>query len=330
MENKDIISVALDIMHGKVAGNYSTAEATESLRAALIEANGGSNKINPKTFHRGNELFALVEELIPAIIEEGLSEDNKLFDLVEYKNIAAGDENAFVTEGEATFVVADTAAGIQGVRRQRIEGGEVVTVKTSMKMVRVYEGLNRLLAGRISFDKFVDGVAKAFKQQILKDAYNCINNMTASTKGLNSTYVKSGSFDEATLVKLVEDVEVATGKVARIYGTKTALRKISSAVVADSAKEDMYNLGYYGKFNGTEMFALKQAHNADGSQILNNSKVFIIAGDDKPVKMVNEGEGYMALKEAANNNDLTQEYVYGQAYGTGVICAEKMGIYTIS
>lgn len=330
MERNDILALACDMVKGKVAGNFSTAEAADTLRSALIEMNGGSTKLDVKKFHRGSELFALVEELIPVIIEESLNESNPIFDLVEYKNIKDGDENAFVTEGEATFVVADAASGIRGVRRQRIADGETVTVKTSMKIVRVYEELGKLLAGRVDFNKFIDGVAKSFNKQILADAYKAISELSTETSGLNSTYVISGSYDEEELLELIEHVEAATGKPAKIFGTKTALRKVTTAVVSDEAKSDLYNVGYYGKFNGTDMLCLTQAHKADGKTfVLNNNQIFVVASDDKPIKMVNEGEGILIQREAADNNDLTQEYVYGQAYGTGVICASKLGVYNI-
>ena len=73
MANKnDIIKLALDAMKGRVAGDFSAHDTSESIREALIEANGGSTTINMKTFHRGNALFDLIEELMPHIIEEGL------------------------------------------------------------------------------------------------------------------------------------------------------------------------------------------------------------------------------------------------------------------
>ena len=331
MERNDIISVALDCIKGKVAGNYSVSEVKESLRQALVDLNGGSTKINIKNFHRGNELFSVIEELIPAMIEAGLDQSNPIFNLVEYRNIAAGDVNEFTTEEEAVFTVADTAAGIKGVRRQRIAGGETVKVKTTMKMVRVYENLGRLLAGRISFDKFVEGVADAFNKQIMADAVKAIEGIAANTVGLSAAYAQNGSFDEATLLSIIDHVEAATGKTARIYGTRTALRKVTTATVSDEAKSDLYNLGFYGKFNGTEMVALKQAHKPGTENFaLNDSKLYIIAGDDQPIKMVNEGEGILISKDATDNNDLTQEYIYGQMYGTGVICANKLGVYTIA
>lgn len=328
---EEILKIAIDAIKGNLSGNYTKGQTSEALRKAFIELNGGSTKLNPKTFMRGNKLFALVEELIPVMIEEGLKDDNPIFRLVEYKNIASGDQNEFYTEGEAVFVVADAAAGIRGVRRQRLPDGAKVTVKTSMKIVRVYENLGRLLAGRITFDKFVGGVSNSFQRQILADAYKAIAGMSETTAGLMSGNVISGTFDEDKLLELIGHIEAATGKVARIYGTKSALRKVKTAEVSDEAKSDLYNIGFYGKFNGTEMISLRQAHKeGTNTFILDDAKIYVIAGDDKPVKMVNEGEGIMIEREAAENNDLTQEYVYGQAYGTSVICSEQMGIYTIS
>lgn len=327
----EVVKIAIDAIKGVSSGNYSKAQTSEAIRQALIEANGGSTKLSPKTFVRGSELYAIVEELIPAIVEEGLNDSNPIFKLVEYKNIANGDVNEFHTEGKAVFVVADAASGVRGVRRQRIMDGETVSVKTTMKIVRVYEELGRLLAGRISFDKFVEGVAKSFKQQILNDAYAAVKTMSEETAGLSAENVIASDYNEETLIELIDRIEAATGKVAKIYGTRTALRHISTANAADEAKSDLYNMGYYGKFNGTDMIRLNQAYKLGTKTFaLDNNKVYVIAGDDTPIKMVNEGEGLMIERSAAENNDLTQEYIYGQAWGTGVICAEEMGVYTFN
>ncbi len=329
----DVLSVMIGAVKGISMENYSKGQTSEAIRNALIEMNGGSKKINPKTFYRGSELYATVQELIPTIINEGFKDEDPIFNLVDYKNIAEGDEEEFVVEANSLFIVADAANGIRGVRRQRIDNSQTVTVKTALKTVRIYEELNRLLAGKVSFDKFVDNVAKSFKQKILTDAYNAINGISEATAGLDGTYVTGGTAtdNEDALIELIQHVEAATGKEARIYGTKAALRKVKSAVVSDEAKSDLYNVGYYGKFNGTEMVCMKQVHKVGTSTfVLNDSKLYIVAGDDKPVKVVNEGEGLLIEKPAADNNDLTQEYVYGQAFGIGVICAEKLGIFTIA
>lgn len=332
MDNK-ILTVAIDAVRGRSMGNYTAADASDALRNAFIELNGGSTKISPKTFYKGTPLFALVQELIPVIIEEGIkAESNPLFALVDYKNIAEGDLAEFDIEGDANFVVASVANGIQGVRRQRIVGGDTVKVPTEMKIVRVYENLGRLLAGRIDFNKFVDGVAKAFNEYIVSAAYAALAGITANTYNLNSTYVKSGSMDAEALLGLVNHVEAATGKKAAIIGTKAAVRKLGSAVTYSAEQNsDLYNKGYIGKFAGTDVIALEQAHIPGTSNFaLADDALWVIAAEDKPVKVVNEGEGLLIERDATQNADLTQEYVYAQEAGVAAICASKIGIFTIA
>lgn len=331
MERKDILSVAIDAVRG-VNGNFSAKQTSDELREAFVELNGGSTKINPKTFYRGNELFELVQELIPTIIEEGINSDtNPLFrEVVEYRNLKDGDSAEFDIEGDAHFVVATAANGIQGVRRQRIAGGATVTVPTFMKVVRVYEGLGRLLAGRIDFNKFVEGVAKAFKDYIADAAYTAIDGLTAATAGLSSTYVLTGTPTEADIVELIEHVEAATGKTAKIIGTKGALRKLNIAQAGEMYKDDMYKIGYMGMFNGTPCIRMNQAHKPGTDTFaLKDNKIIIVAGDDKPIKVVREGEGMLIEHEADKNADLTQEYVYGEQIGVGVAIAGKIGVSAV-
>lgn len=329
MENT-ILSVAIDAIRGRSFGQYTAADTSDSLRNAFIELNGGSTKISPKTFYKGTPLYALVQEMLPVIIEEGIkAETNPLFELVEYRNIADGDLAEFDVEGDANFVVASAANGIQAVRRQRIVGGDTITVPTEMKIVRVYENLGRLLAGRIDFNKFVDGVAKAFNEYIVSQAYAALAGITEDTYNLDATYVKSGSFSEEALIELVNHVEAATGKKAMIIGTKTAVRKLGAAMTTSAEQNaDLYHKGYIGKFAGTDVIAMEQAHIPGTSTFaLADDALFVVAAEDKPVKVVNEGDGLLLDRDPAQNADLTQEYIYGQGVGVGVVCAAKLGYY---
>lgn len=314
MDN-NILSVAIDAVKGRSMGNYTTADTSDALRNAFIELNGGSTKISPKNFYKGTPLFALVQELIPVVIEEGIrAEGNPLFALIDYKNVAEGDMPEFDVEGDANFVVASVANGIQGVRRQRIVGGETITVPTEMKIIRVYENLGRLLAGRIDFNKFVDGVAKAFNEYIVSAAYAALAGITANTYNLDSTYVKSGSMDAEALLELVNHVEAATGKKAVILGTKTAVRKLGAEVTYSAEQNtDLYHKGYIGKFAGTDVVALEQAHIPGTSDFaLADDALWVIAADDKCVKVVNEGDGLLIERDPTQNADLTQELEYAK------------------
>ena len=325
-----VLSTAIDAVKGNIQ-NYSARETSESLRKAFIDLNGGSTKINLKNFYRGNELFELVEELIPAIIDEGFRANDIAMSLVDYRNIADGDDQEFYLEGNETFNVAKVAPGISGVRRQRLLGGEVVKVETAPRAIKVYDDLGRFLSGQVDFNTLVNKVADAFSKKVMGDAYAALEGITASTAGFNSDSVKSGSYSEATLLGLVEYVEAKTGKPAKILGCRSALRKVTTAVVGDESKSDMYNLGHYGKFNGTEMICLRQAYKpGTGTPAIADNKLYVVAGDEKVVKVVNEGSGYIAERGAEHNEDMTQEYVYIQPYGVAAVAGEIMGVYTLS
>ena len=76
---------------------------------------------------------------------------------------------------------------------------------------------------------------------------------------------------------------------------------------------------------------MKQAHKYGTDEFaINDNKIYVIASDDKPIKYVTEGTGLLVERQATDNADLTTEYMYAEATGVGVICNEKMGVYTIS
>ena len=172
----------------------------------------------------------------PKGIEEGLKGDEFFMNMVEDRNLALGDTPKFHIERECLFAVADIAEGTQGVRRQRLEAGTDITVNTQLHAIKIYEELNRVLAGRIDFNKFVDIVSKSFTKDELDSAYAAFVGMFSK---LNAPYIETGSFDEDKLLDLIEHVEASTGETAVIVGTRKALRQIKTAVVSDSAKEDM-------------------------------------------------------------------------------------------
>ena len=327
----NVVKLAIDAINGRVTGNFSSKETSETIRQAMIEMNGGSDKLNIKTFHRGSELYAFVEEILPHIVQEGLKGDEFFMALVDYKNMAEGDAPEFVVEDDSELIVAKIGNGTQSVRRQRLGGGESFTMTTQMRAIKIYEELRRVLAGRVDFNTFITKVGEAFTKEMNNDIYKAFSSLSATTKGLNDTYVYTGSYDEEKLLDIIGHVEASTGKTAKIMGTKKALRKVTTAVVSAEHESDMYAVGHFGKFNGTDMISIKQIHKPGTDEfMLDDNKLYIIAADDKCIKFVNEGEGLLISNDGMSNADLTMEYLYGQAYGIGIVVNEKLGIYNIA
>lgn len=308
---------------------YSKNDASEVLRNALIELNGGSTKIDFKSLRRNQvEMFEIIEEILEKTVIEGLPDDNFFAQFVEYKNVALGDQNSFYVPDNTMLVVSDIADGTTALRRQRLDVGTNVSIPTSWKGIKIYEHLSRLLSGRVDFNEMIDALEKAFRLKINDDTYNAFIGSFAS---LPAGFTTSGSFDEDSLLDIIDHVEAATGKNAIIAGTRKALRKVATAIVSDSAKEDVYKMGHYGTFNGTPMVRINQVHNVGTYNFkLSEKDIYVVTTDEKPVKFVTEGEVRILSGDAMGNADLTQDYFSATQYGTGVAITDLYGKFEIS
>lgn len=323
-EMNDIVKLAVDGYKGTVE-KYSVHEAQETVKQALIAANNGKTTLNYKDIRDGkcNGLFTLLEEILSRTVVEGLSKDDFFNAMVDFRNVAEGDSPVFVIEDNNLFVVSDAADGTQGVRRQRLGGSEEATIPTQLKMVRIYEELNRVLAGRVDFNHFINKVAESFQQKLLNDVYALWTNATAAQLGGEKFFPTAGDYDEDALLEVISHVEAAAGgKKATIIGTKKALRALKESIMSDGAKEEWHNMGYVGTFLGTPVVCAPQRHKIGSTEfVLDDDVLTIVAGDDKPLKVVYEGEPIVLMGDPLKNADLTTEYLYAEKYGVGIVLA---------
>lgn len=330
METNKLIKLAVDTVKG-VPSAFSEGNPSDVIRNALIEANGGSAKIDVKAMRKGNkgEFFELVEQLIVATVLEGLPESNPIFKWAEIKNGKAGDKPEFKLHKNAVLAVSEVANGTLGIRRQRIFGDTTSTLTPVSHAVKVYEELQRLLTGRADWTDFVNAVSRSF----IIDTNRAIAAGFASIVTTTPNVIaETGSFSEKSMVDLIEKVEMNNpGKTARIFGTKTALRNLAMSIsnmVGETIKDDYYNMGYMGKFNGTDVFELKNGFEADGTtKILDDTKLYVVATDDKFIKYYNEGDALVVESSLGDNSDLTQDYTVINTYAVAVLLADKIGLY---
>lgn len=329
METNKLIKLAVDTVKG-VPSAFSEGNPSDVIRNALIEANGGSTKIDVKAMRKTNgSFYELVEKLIVASIIEGLPESNPIFKWAETKNGKAGDKPEFKVHKDSVLAVAEVANGTLGIRRQRIFGDTTKTLTPIPHAVKVYEELQRLLAGRADWVDFVNAVSRSFILDTNRAIADAFASIATTTPNVIS---ETGSFSETSMVSLIEKVEMNNpGKTARIFGTKTALRNLAmstSNMVGETIKDDYYNMGYMGKFNGTDVFELKNGLKTDGTtKILDDTKLYVIATDEQFIKYYNEGDALIVESKLGDNSDLTQDYIVINTYAVAVELADKIGLY---
>lgn len=320
MENmKDIVKLGVDAYKGKVE-KYSEAQSQETLRNALIEANGGSAVLDIRALRDGkcNGVFSIVEQILANTVIDSLAQSDFFNTLVEYRNVAAGDQMTFTVKDANLFTVSKIADGTQAIRRQRIPGETTTPIETSVHAVRIYEELSRILAGRVDFNEMIDKVTRSFSQEILNEVYALWINATQADMGGAAYFPATGNaYSEATLLTLIEHVEAAAGgATSTIIGTKMALRPLIASIQGWDQKNVVDSQGYVGKFYGSDVICIPQRHQLGTTNFVFDDKTLnIVAGagaDSKPIKFVYEGNPLIIQRNPELNMDLTQEFFYAE------------------
>jgi len=232
--------------------------------------------------------------------------------MVDFRNIALGDQNIFTVENDNLFTVSEAADSTQGIRRQRLAGYHQISVPTSFKVVKIYDELNRILTGQIDFNNMIQRVGESFRRKLLDDIYALWMNATSDDFGGTTYFPAAGPYDEDAMLELVSHVEAsASGKQATIIGTKVALRNLAPSIQGNESKSDLYNMGYFGRFYGTPVVALPQRHKVHSTDfVLPDNIITVVAGEDKPLKVIYEGDSTLIMGDPLHNQDLTQELEY--------------------
>lgn len=320
--DKNMIKLMKDTYHGVTSAFSQEQNPNDIIRNMLVEACGGSTTMNYRAIRDGKINFSVIEEVINVALEIGSDTNSRIWDWVEFKNGKLGDKPEFTVNDGTLLTVDVVAGGTQGIRRQRLASSSL-TLTPVEKAVKIYEELSLILSGRIDWVVFVNRVARSFEA----DAFN---EVAAALRGVATTgdFAKTGTFSETSMIELIEAVENATGQSAKIVGSLSALRMLNmsdSGMAGDKIKDDYYNMGYMGRFNGTPCFRLTgKKLDTPTAKIL-----YVIAGDDKFIKIYDEGETLVIPRDASQNADLTQEYTVIRKRAVGVVTAGILGKYTI-
>lgn len=331
MEN--FVSMAVDsyLNRGKQM-NYAASDTEKILREEAIALNGGSDRLDRRAIRDGkcSGLFSKIEEVITIAREEGFKGTEFFNNLIDYRNVAKGDNIDFIVKEQMYYMVSAVSAGNQGLRRQRLNGVKTVTPPMVTYGVRVYDELDRVLAGRISMSEMIDAVVRSQNQKRLETCYTLFNSINAD----NDAKIVTGTYDEQKLIDLVADTELEAGAAAVITGTKKALSKIKLDDVAsasDAARNDKYNGVHFGSFHGTPVVGYSNLYlTGTKTKAMDDNAIYVYAGGEKPIKFVTRGDTIIDMRSGTDNADMTQEYAAWEEFGAVLLSAKGFGKYTLS
>lgn len=336
MENNKLIQMGVDLYFNRIP-NYSKEDANKAFHQAMLEVTGGKTNVFELDPMQRHNMFNLIQVTIDTLIPQIISADYDRF--CEVKNVQLGDKPIFQVTDPSFFKVGIVADGVNSVRSQRLDQGQLV-VSTKNKTIKIAEDLTRFLSGRCDWATMINRVAMSFVNDIRKDIYTALKNTYAARP---SAFKENGSFDAVKFNTLVQRVGVySMGSNVNVFGTKLALGKVLSSTgftaypgyLSQNMLDELNQKGYVANFQGTDLVELQQSADVNSTTYdfaIDNSYLFVMpTAAEKIVKVVYEGASRIISATDATNADDTMSYTIRKKLGVGVISPAQWGIYTLS
>lgn len=320
----DFQRLALDVYRNKNI-KFNEVSGQDAIRNAITETMGG--EFSYRNFRANKyDVFTIIEEALDVTL--GVVITNQFDNLADVRDVALGEKPSFRVDDPSLFRVARIAGGTNDMRRQEILNRRF-EVDTDWVGAKIYAELEMFLAGLVDWATMVDRLSLSFANDLGVQIYEAFAN---SYSQLNQTYGITGAYNEDKLFELVEHIEAKSGTVAKVYGTRKALRKISKeADKSDGMKETINKVGYVTTVGGVDLMLLPQAHKIGSEDFLvDDNTLLVIPQNEKIVKVVVEGNANMIeVADAGDRNDQQMEYLIQKKLGVSVMQSAIYGMYKI-
>ena len=304
---------------------FSKDDLQEAVRNAVREACNG--EWNYYSFMDNRyKVFAIIAQNFPVAMNASLA--GRFGGFAEFKDTSMGDLNYFDVEDNTIYPIYTAARGNGDVERQKIIDRNF-SVPTQMKIIKMYDELDRFMAGKIDFARMTDKATVGYENHVGLLISDAIYN---SYSAVGTPFKTTGAFAASSMQEIIENVKAATSaERLQIWGSITALANVADgAGYSDRAKDGFNSVGYYDTFRGTDLYALPQAY-LPGTQTfaVNRTYLIVLPANEKIVKVVFEGEALVNMTDGMNRNDLQPEILYGRRVGAAAITVAegKYGIY---
>lgn len=322
--NSKILKVFREMAGLPLEGQLSKKEVKKALRKQAVR----------------EACFEILEDTLEDALISGWQASPFFQKYVDTKTLALGDRNQFYVKDNCVLTVSEIADGHHSINRQRLGKGRTFSVTVKTYGAKVYMEMTRFLQGVEDWTELIGKIAEAFTNKINTMIHNIFVS-AGTTLPSADLYNVTGSLTNAKyadFVKLINDVKIATGSGVTIIGTSVALGGLKNlgdvAWISNEAKNDVYNTGRLGTFEGTPLVELPQGfvEGVEGEYLEADDKIFIFPNNlDKFIKFYYEGaEETTEVSEVGDNADDTKEYEFKNRFGLEAITNVRFGTWTIA
>ena len=326
----EVRDMAYDLYKGRTA-NFDAESANEAIKNIILETAGCKENWDMYKFMENKyKVFSIMREILTPVVAENVLA--RFESWVDIQDIALGDTKEFEVMNQDLFEIGIVADGTSELRRQNLVHGKLQM--TSFQLgAKLYTEFDDFRRGRVDFAEWIARLGKSFEVKIGEFIVRAIE---SSYSVLGAKFAKTGAFDDAEMLKIVERVEAKTGMKAVIYGTKSALAKLRTtangfqAVLADRDKDAISAMGHIGTYFGTDVVEIPQSVNRKDDFMIDNNMLYVIPNGTKIVKLLFEGDvDVVEVTDPAVRKDMQFEYMFMRRIQIGVCRASVYGIYAV-
>lgn len=302
----EVKNLMFDLYKGELSDGITKAEAENKIREVSLKIFGltkDSSKRDRKRAYAeyGRQFFDVIEEITDWTVSTGLKENEWFTALVNYKNLAEGDENLFYNEHEEVILsVARMGKRHHDTMLQRLPEGSTYSVETDLYGAAVGADIDRYLIGQEDWTKLIDAITKAFI--VMTQDLIFAEILAAPAKlPVQTGFVETGALAEGTrkkFNKMLQNVSVANDNAdVVIMGTMVGLQELENLIkvdwIASSQKESVATMGRLGNYGRYQLVEIPQrfAKNDVTRDVYDDNILWVFAsGDTKLVDMIDVGE----------------------------------------
>lgn len=277
-------------------------------------------------------MFEIIEEIVNVTIGENVLNSPFIDSFVEVKNRLLGDKTEFYYEG-GLLSVASFAGNHWDTNRQAVDLGGGFTLPKEWIYIHVYDDLERFLLNIAPLERLMDKIYKSINKYIQDRLYVQFQNISSAVP---MEFVRNGNSEDA--VGTLCDIVQASGGYSSltIAGTKGALRKLANIVpdkmFSDTQKEAKAQAGFIKEWEGNKLMVIPQTLKSGTFKLaLNDSQLFILSGDVKPIKLEFIGDTRSDIDTTGKkNNDMSVDIQVQTLMGIGMIIPAYFGMFNFA
>lgn len=309
--------------------SYSVSEVNDALRAQFKLLGG-----DRQSFRRNQALiFDLIENTIDEILPRKVMAQYERF--AEVQTIAQGDQAVFklrITEAARKRAKAFvTRVGLAGRYETFMLDGRELAVQTSAIGGAVKIGFEEFLDGRYDLADFTEIMTEGMDEYIYAEILKALDSVIAQTPANNrATFA---GFDETTMDQLLAISDSYGSGRSTIFCTQEFASKMlpQDKFVSEDMKNRLWRDGWLGDYKGHNVVMLEQSmvDETNSEKVVDPSKAYIfasIAGNEKPVKIVFEGQ--TAIRTVEDNDDWSRDLQTYKKFGVAVFSNPSICCYT--